>query len=163
MCSLQEGAIVGRAVSQRGPERPIRPANSLYCKLYRIPHQLLHLIFFSHFFFLCGGTPSDTSDPVPLLFIKKKGCFWFWRFTEKYRNQMNYSKNCHPRFPMFCVRLKCGLECWPNLSSETGHQTESPRKKRKKVRRRRKREDKKREGSPLKPHAGLMAGLLAGS
>ena len=38
----------------------------------------------------------------------------------------------HSYFPMFSVRLKCGPECWPNLSSETGHQTESWRKKRKK-------------------------------
>ena len=43
------------------------------------------------------------------------------------------SEMSHSRFPMFCVRLKCGLECWPNLSSETGHQTESRGKKRKKV------------------------------
>ena len=34
---------------------------------------------------------------------------------------------------MFYVRLKRALECWPNLSSETSHQTESVRKKRKKV------------------------------
>ena len=46
-------------------------------------------------------------------------------------HQASESPRLH--FEMFYVRLKRALECWPNLSSETSHQTESVRKKRKKV------------------------------
>ena len=63
------------------------------------------------------------------LFLQK--CKEFRFISQTIYHQASESSRLH--FEMFYVRLKRALECWPNLSSETSHQTESVRKKRKKV------------------------------
>ena len=70
------------------------------------------------------------TSSLNLYFFLRK-CREFPFISQTTYHQASESTRLH--FEMFYVRLKRALECWPNLSSETSHQTESVRKKRKKV------------------------------